>query len=127
MLLNGIPRMEPCGWRGRRERQVGWTFPPITPAELIEWAAFELVEGPVLLHDRMETSLAIASMTFAAPYTQKGRPNKLADFMPHWDSKAPMETEQSADDIMEAIKSLAIRKHDKEGDMFYGDDSDVHP
>lgn len=88
-----------------------------------------MVNGPILIHDRIETSIAIAAMTSAAPYTDKNRPNKLSDFIPVWDHVLASKPKQSADDIMEAIKSMAIKKYDQEEgrDVFYGDSGDVHP
>lgn len=106
---------------------MGWVFPPITPAELLEWAAFERVEGPILIHDRIETSVAIAAMTSAAPYTSSSRPTRLWDFLPHWDPTMPTPSRQSEEDIMQAIKSLAIKDHSKDEDQFYDDSGNVHP
>jgi hypothetical protein len=57
----------------------------------------------------------------------------LTDFIPVWDQVESAKPKQSAEDIMDAIKSMAIKRYDKtdpandERELFYGDSGDVHP
>lgn len=118
---------------------MGWLWPPITPLELQEWSAFERVDGPILIHDRIEMSVGIAALVAAAPYTPKNKRVSLADYMPHWDAKTPRPGVQSAEEIMGQLKMLSAQKFDGPGEerqgepleeeevVFYGDSTgDVH-
>lgn len=107
---------------------MGWVFPPISAQELQTWQAFERVDGPILLHDRVETSLAIAAMTFASPYTKNTSRMRLDDFIPRWDPTKSKTYDQSAEEIMDALRSMAIKKYDDgEEETFYDSSGgDVH-
>jgi hypothetical protein len=74
----------------------------------MEWAAFERVEGPLLLHDRVDVAGAIAGMYAAIPHMKQGSEPRLLDFMPPWYDREP--PRQSPEEIMDAIKRLAKRK-----------------
>lgn len=101
---------------------MGWIQPPITTQELQQWAAFERVEGPVLIHDRVETSLAIVALTAAAPHAAHAGRLTIQQFMPHWDAEAPNPNQQSPEEIMEAIRSMAV----KDEETFYELPGAVH-
>lgn len=82
-----------------------------------EWAAFERVSGPILLHERIEVSNAFVAMTVAS--AAGGERLKLQDFIPIWDEA---EEPDNSEQIVAALKELERRT--KEGR--YGG-RDVHP
>jgi hypothetical protein len=49
----------------------------ITAHELMEWAAFEHVQGPILIHERIDAGFARLAGSLG------GRPPE--DYMPRWD------------------------------------------
>jgi hypothetical protein len=55
----------------------------MTAAELADWAAYEQVAGPLLLHDRVDVAGAlVAYATAKAAGAKHVRPR---DFLPQWD------------------------------------------
>jgi hypothetical protein len=100
VLLNGVPRVER---RWGRRRVVGWAMPPVSPTELQMWAAFERVEGPILMHERIDIGQAMTSYVVAAAAGAKEV--TVEQFLPKWDgTEAPQR--QSAEDIIAVIEGL---------------------
>lgn len=62
--------------------------------------------GPVLTAERLEVSVALSAMSAAAPYLPANKEIKLSSFMPRWDPEAPLPDEQSAEEIIDVIRSL---------------------
>jgi len=56
----------------------------MTTRELMRWAAFERVHGPILVHERVDTAGAIVASTVAKLGETNASP---ADFLPRWDSE----------------------------------------
>jgi hypothetical protein len=55
--------------------------------ELTEWAAFEQINGPILVHERIDIGLAQIGVIMAKLWG-KGNP-KPRDFLPAWYRRAP--------------------------------------
>lgn len=89
------------------------TSPPISSRELQEWAAFERVSGPILLHERLEISNALVAMTIAGMLGD-GRKLDLADFVPRWDEEATPETDNS-EQIVAFLRSLEAKQKESHG------------
>jgi len=71
--------------------------------EFTEWAAFERVCGPVLIHERVDIAAAhiMASTLGGAP----------ADFMPSWSAGPPKERpQQSAEEMIGVVRSVQRKK-----------------
>jgi hypothetical protein len=76
--------------------------------ELIEWAAFERVNGPILAHDRIDVAAAhICSALASALRAQWIEPDA---FMPRWDDDVPERPRQSVEDMIGAVRSLQRKK-----------------
>lgn len=56
----------------------------ISSRELTEWAAYELVSGPIG-PSRGDFQAALIASTIAAVNAEKGKAPSLTDFMPNWD------------------------------------------
>jgi hypothetical protein len=74
----------------------------------MEWAAFERVEGPLLLGERIDAAAALVAYVTAASHGTKieGRPARFRDFLFTWDGKPPSE-EQSAAMLGMALEAAA--------------------
>lgn len=71
----------------------------------MEWAAFERVEGPLLLHDRIDFAAASVAHTIALSQGMKhrsGRDLRVQDFLIDWDQQ-----EQVVDTGEELGRALA--------------------
>lgn len=55
----------------------------MSSGELTEWAAFERVYGPVLVHDRIDIGLAQVCLVLARLFSKKSK-HTLRDFLPAW-------------------------------------------
>lgn len=86
------------------------TSPPISARELQEWAAFERVSGPILLHERIEISNAFVAMTIASAMGD-GRKLTLQDFIPRWDEED--QPEQGPDQIVSYLRELEAKTKQK--------------
>jgi hypothetical protein len=70
---------------------------------LAEWAAFEHVEGPILIHERIDAATAISSWVVAkAAGAKKVR---LKDFLPQWDRRPVEQDDETLRQIMEGLAS----------------------
>jgi len=56
----------------------------MTSGELTEWAAFEQVYGPILVHERIDVGLAQLGWIMARLWAKPRHELKLRDFMPGW-------------------------------------------
>jgi hypothetical protein len=68
--------------------------------QLAEWAAFERLEGPILLHERIDFMGALLSFVTARSHgAQKA---KLTDFLPRWGQEPTPQDPELLRQIMEA-------------------------
>lgn len=67
------------------------------------------MNGPVLLHERIEVSNAIVAMSIGSALGADSGRMKLADFMPRWDPESEF-YRQSPEDMIAAIDALARKK-----------------
>lgn len=56
----------------------------MTTHELMRWAAFEQVHGPLLVHDRVDLGFAKMSYYLVSLLTNGKRKHKFRDFLPKW-------------------------------------------
>jgi hypothetical protein len=61
----------------------------MTARELTEWAAWEGVNGPVLVHERVEAAGAILATVVAR--TAGNRRARPRDFLPRWDRRGDLD------------------------------------
>ena len=74
--------------------------------ELAEWAAFERVCGPVLIHERIDVA---AAHIMASIFGQ--HPRAAEAFMPSWDVGPPKERpQQSAGEMIAVVRSVQRKK-----------------
>jgi len=66
---------------------------------LAEWAAFERLHGPLLVHERIDAAAATICATVASVFGK--RSYSPSDFMPKW-----YQPEQSAEEQMSILRSL---------------------
>jgi hypothetical protein len=69
--------------------------------QLAEWAAFERVEGPILLHQRLDFAGALIS--FVVARTAGAKRARLEDFVPKWDRRP---VQQDAEDLRLVMEGL---------------------
>jgi len=76
--------------------------------ELAEWAAFERVCGPVLIHDRIDIA---AAHIMASIFGDGRQPRSPEPFMPSWDTGPPKERpQQSTEDMIAVVRSVQRKK-----------------
>jgi len=56
----------------------------MSSAELTDWAAYERVYGPILVHDRIDVGFAQLQWLVARLWTKTKRKLTIRDFMPRW-------------------------------------------
>lgn len=88
--------------------------------ELREWAAFESLEGPIAIGERIDHSGATISAILANLLTSEEHKYTTADFLPRWDPEAilPESEPQDPDAIMAAfvsMRDLGRRRKKKRG------------
>lgn len=74
----------------------------ISAAQIRDWRAFEMVYGPILLHDRIDAAAARVCYWLAG--APEGSPPD--DFMPVWGSDAPTTPEQSPEEMMAQLRTI---------------------
>jgi hypothetical protein len=70
--------------------------------QLVEWAAFEHVDGPILLHDRIDFMAALVS--FVTAKSHGAQRIRLKDFFPRWGGE-PEQDPETLRQIMEGLAS----------------------
>lgn len=74
----------------------------MSPRELLEWAAYERVAGPVG-PARADVQAGIIASTVANVHTDKGRRFTPSDFVPRWDRRG-----QTVDEQLAVVRQLNI-------------------
>lgn len=78
--------------------------------ELSEWAGFERVFGPILIHERIDAAAALiaAVVANASGGKRRGKPFQLKDFLPEWDRGARRQ-QQSPEELRLILESEVKR------------------
>lgn len=69
--------------------------------EVAQWIAFERVNGPILLHERIDAAAAHICSVFAS--VMSGNEVSAERFLPAWDSDEHVEHPEQSDDDMIAL------------------------
>lgn len=85
----------------------------MTGADLAEWEAFERAFGPIVPGERIDLAQAMLSSVIARSHGAKGdlTPEK---FLPVWQEPPPRE--QTADELVEVLRTWTGKKGGKRGD-----------
>lgn len=66
--------------------------------------AFEQIEGPILLHERLDVAGALIAFVSAKSHGAKNI--RLKDFLPKWDREVVEQTPEQLGKLMEEMTSL---------------------
>ena len=80
----------------------------MTGHDLAEWEAFERSFGPIVLHERIDASQAMASSVVARSHGAKGD-LRAQKFLPQWEGGEP----QTADEMVETLRRMARKNRAK--------------
>jgi hypothetical protein len=87
---------------GRTAEELGGT---LTARELVDWAAFEQVYGPVLVHERVDIGFARLSFYLVSMFAEKRSRVKFEDFLPDYLRKLNRRA-RMADDGSQAFATI---------------------
>jgi hypothetical protein len=73
----------------------------ISARDLMEWAAFERVQGPILIHDRIDAAFARLSASLS------GTSQPAEDFLPRWDTTEEPQSPQQMIAVFESAFAQA--------------------
>ena len=77
----------------------------ISARELSEWAAFEKIYGPILIHERVDIAGALVAAILANINSK--RKYEISDFLPKWTGAT--RKAQTADEVMALLMGLVER------------------
>ena len=83
--------------------------------ELMEWAAYEKIHGPILIQERID--VAAATICAALIAASGGEAVNPADLLPVWDEadRKPSEPE-SPEAIIAKVRQMQLKKKEQEAD-----------
>lgn len=81
--------------------------------EYTDWLAFEIVCGPLLLHERIDHAAAKVSHALTRIFVKE--PPAYEEFLPAWGRATEAKDEQTPDQMIALVRSFQRRKRRKAG------------
>jgi hypothetical protein len=81
---------------------VGELTQRLSGEELGDWATFERLHGPILIHERIDAAGGLIAATIASVFSKRGY--APTDFIPKWDAKPKPERDTLFEFMSQYIK-----------------------